>query len=72
MPMPNDLVHDAILEAVEAFGGTDGTFNLAGFGTAVARMAGVVRSVDGLVCRVILAGRSDCTPLPGGAHYRLL
>lgn len=67
-----DLIHEAMLEAAQSFGGTDGTFNLAGLSAAIARRAGVTGRIDGLVARVILAGRSDCVPLFGGAHYRVL
>jgi len=58
--------------ACDQFGGTDGTFNAAGFSLAFCRLAGVLGAMDGKVVRAILSGRPDCVLLPGGAHFRLL
>jgi hypothetical protein len=68
----NDLIHDIMLAAARRFGGSDGTFNLAGFGVELCRAAGTLGTIDGMVGRVILSGRSDCLPLPGGAHYKVI
>lgn len=70
-----ETVQQAILKAVSAFGGDDGTFNAAGFATAFAELAGVSPKgnvTDGKVVAAILGGRGDVAALPGGAHYRYL
>lgn len=68
----NDAVRLAALQAADEFGGKDGTFNAAGFSTALCRIAGVKSSLDGRVVRALLCGRTDIEPLHGGAHYRAL
>jgi hypothetical protein len=69
--MPNDVVRLAALQAADDFGGHDGTFNAAGFGQALCRIAGVDSSLDGRIVRALLFGRTDIEPLHG-AHYRAL
>lgn len=70
-----ETVQQAILKAVSAFGGDDGTFNSAGFAHAFAELAGVATHLnlpDGKIVAAILKGRGDVAALPGGAHYRYL
>lgn len=67
----NDTVRLAAEQAVTSFGGKDGTFNAAGFGQAISRIAGVSNSMDGKVVRAVLAGRPDVVPLRG-SHYKLI
>jgi hypothetical protein len=65
-------VKAAIERAAQLFGGTDGTFNLANLSHALMEQAGLRGVIDGRLCRVILAGRSDVEMLsPGDCHYRL-
>lgn len=67
-----DLVHLAMRQAADAFGGSDGTFNAAGFSIAMTRISGLNGSVlDGHMVRAILCGRQDVVILPGGAHFQL-
>lgn len=69
----NDLVRLAIDRAVTSWGGTGATENIftaAGFSSAIMKLAGVTGALDGLVVRVILAGRADVEPRPDGCHYR--
>lgn len=72
MQTPNDCIHLAIRDAVRGFGGSDGTFNLAGLSVAICRIANVAGPIDGNICRALLTGRPDVEPLRGGAHYRML
>lgn len=68
-----DKVLEAMRLAARGFGGSEGVFNLAGFRSALAKLADLEQGgLDGNLCRAILEGRRDCEQLSGGAHYRLL
>lgn len=67
-----DLIYLAMVRAVAKFGGSDGTFNAAGFGNAFAALAGVSEAVDGHIVRAMLCGRKDVEILYGGCHFRLI
>lgn len=68
-----DTVNMAMRQACESFGGeVDGLFNAAGFGQALARIAGVSSPIDGKVVEAILCGRHDVVQLSGGAHYKMI
>lgn len=62
----------AILNAAQMYH-TDGSIlNLAGFGQALAKVAGVRGPVDGCVCAVILDSRDDVRRTsPGKSHYEV-
>ncbi len=68
-------VRQAMELAVRNFGGTDGMFNLAHFSHALMEVSGLGGSVDGFLCRTILADRDDVesceTGNPRCAHYRI-
>ena len=67
----NTLIHLAARQAARDFGANDGTFNLAGFGARMARLAGIRGALDGELCRAVLIGQRGITPLKGGSHYRI-
>lgn len=72
MEWVNDLIHHAMENAAGAFGGDDGVFNLSGLSLELNRLAGLEGGMNGRLVRVLLVGRSDVTPLSGGAHFKLL
>ncbi len=71
----NDLIRLAMEQAAMSFGRggnePDGLFSAAGFSEAMMRLAGLNGTIDGLLVRVILAGRPDVDPGPDQCHYRL-
>ena len=68
-----DLVRLAMERAAERFGGTDRTFNTAGFSLEFTDLAGMVtRGLDGKLVQAILSGRPDVEEIRGGAHFRIL
>lgn len=70
LPTQVDLVRLAINEAIVRFGDEgDGVFNAANFSVAFCDMLGIRGTIDGVVVRGILSGRSDVEALRG-SHYR--
>lgn len=69
--MKDTLIHLAASQAARDFGQHDGTFNLAGFGSRLARLAGIASAVDGTLCRAILNGQPGIEILSGGSHFRI-
>lgn len=67
-----DVVHVAMRRAAVKFGGNDGVFNVAGFGTELMKLANLDGGVDGNLVEVILCGRDDVEQLSGGSHYRFI
>jgi len=67
-----DVVHVAMRRAAANFGGNDGVFNGAGFGTELMKLANLNGGVDGNLVEVILCGRGDVEQLSGGSHYRFI
>jgi hypothetical protein len=67
----NDTVALAARQAAEAFGKGDGTFNAAGFGHALKRIADLDGGIDGKLVSAILSGRRDIEVLAGGSHFRI-
>lgn len=65
-----DQIFESMLDACERFGGSDGTFNAAGFGVAFMRRAGLRNGLDGIVVFTMLSGRDDVESL-GGGYYRM-
>ncbi len=57
--------------ACRRFGGTDGTFNAAGFSQAWSDVTGIRGGLGGETVAAMLHGRNDVVVLRGGAHYRL-
>lgn len=71
----NDLIRLVMERAARSFGGSDGTFNSAGFGVEFCKAAassGYGGSIDGKLVRAMLTGRPDVEVLRGGAHFRIL
>lgn len=64
------MKRNVLRRAVELFGSTEGTFNLAGLSGALSEDAGTNGSVDGNLCRAILRDRDDVEPLKGASHFR--
>jgi len=62
-----DVVHLTMRRATEKFGGNDKVFNGAGFGSELAKIAGLTNGVDGNLVEVILCGRNDVEQLSGGS-----
>lgn len=73
--MSNDLIRLVMERAARRFGGSDGTFNSAGFGVEFCKAAsstGYGGSIDGKLVRAMLTGRQDVEVLKGGAHFRVV
>lgn len=69
--LPNDLIRLAAERAADDFGGNDGTFNAAGFSSALLKFSPTTTPIDGFIVQVMLTGRLDVQKLHGN-HYRLL
>lgn len=69
----NDLIRLAMERAARGFDrtGGKGIFNAAGFACELSKLADSRPPVDGKLVRAMLTGRSDVTPLKGGAHYQI-
>lgn len=71
---PRTVLSEILQMACERFGGgdgNDGTFSAANFSIAHANRLGG-GTLDGNVVSLLLAGRTDIEPQPGGLHYRWL
>ncbi len=71
MNILHDNVYLAMIQASQNFGGSDGVFNSAGFGSALRKNAGLKGGLDGRLVRSILSGRPEVQPLRGGCHWQV-
>lgn len=66
----SDLIAWTMRRAAQKFGHPS-EFNAACFSVAFKEITGLGSLLDGHAVAAILHGRTDVTPLHGGAHYRL-